>query len=99
METLTPDDFKGRINQKVFWRIPCTTSKHRNVADVVMSHVKSKPEAPVEYEAIDIRVRKNTLHDYGPGFTHQGIRLRMEEAASLWKALGHFLGYMNEEEE
>ena len=63
-----------------------------------MSHVASKPDAVVKYEGIDIRVRRNNAHKLGPGFARHGVRIRMDEAASLWKALGHFLGYTEEEE-
>ena len=98
MENLTPDDFKERMNQRIFWKVPCTTKDYSGNADVIMSHVTSKSDAPVEYEAIDIRVRRNNAHKLGPGFTKNGIRLRMDEAASLWKALGHFLHYTQEEE-
>lgn len=98
MERLTPDDFKERMIQNVFWKIPCTTKKFENIGEVVMSHVASKPDADVKYEGIDIRVRRNNAHKLGPGFARHGVRLRMDEAASLWKALGHFLHYTQEEE-
>ena len=96
---LSLDDFKQHMEQHIFWRIPCTMYSFKGRADVVMSHVKSKSSALSAYEAIDIRIRRTSGHRLGPGFSTKGIRLKMEEAVSLWKALGYFLNYIDEEGE
>ena len=82
------------ISEEVFWIIPCSTYKLKNKGDVIASHITHSNG----YEAIDIRVRRNTAHEMGPGFSKQGVRLRMEEAVSLWKALGKVLTFIDEEE-
>ena len=97
---IQPEDINDSVEQNIFWKITCTHGDLWKRADVVMSHVKGRPQGPLaDYEAIDIRIRRNANHKLGPGFSIRGVRLKMEEAASLWKALGHFLRYRNEEEE
>ena len=89
----TPTDSSiPKTSEHMFWMIPCSVYKLQNIADVVASHITHSNG----YEAIDIRVRRNTAHKSGPGFTKQGIRLRMEEAVSLWKALGTELSFEEE---
>jgi len=80
------------LTQDVIWRIPCTIHKMKNKADVILSHIKHKDG----YEAVDIRLRRNNAHEYGPGFSKQGIRLRLDEAVSMWKALGKLLEFIEE---
>tara|TARA_R100000234_G_scaffold119809_1_gene103854 strand:- start:326 stop:598 length:273 start_codon:yes stop_codon:yes gene_type:complete len=88
----SPEDVFSEEYQKMFWKMPCSTTALRNIADVVASHVVH----PSGYEAIDIRVRRNTAHKSGPGYTYQGVRLRMDEAVSLWKALRTVLTFEEE---
>ena len=80
------------ISDEVFCIIPCITYKLKNKVDVIASHITHSNG----YEAIDIRVRRNTAHNSGPGYTYQGVRLRMDEAVSLWKALGTVLTFEEE---
>jgi len=82
----------AKERQTMFWCIPCTVHRLKNRADIVGTHVVNLNG----YEAIDIRVRRNTAHRLGPGFSKEGIRLRMDEAVSLWKALGQVLSFEEE---
>ena len=81
--------------QSVFWKSPCTIKYWRGKADVVLSII-THPE--YNYDGVDIRIRRNIAHPRGTGFTKQGVRLTVEQAASMWKALGLMLGYLDEEE-
>lgn len=76
------------FDQEIRWRIPASASKWRGKAEIVMSVATPKSDYPPK---IDIRVRRTVEHHRGEGFTKEGIRLSLEDAASLIKALQHTL--------
>ena len=79
------------FEQTIKWRVPCTSVKWRGKSEVVMSTVEPKGKSPA---VIDIRVRKTIEHPKGEGFTREGVRLNLEDASSLAKAIQHALQEM-----
>ena len=81
------------FEQTIKWRVPCTSVKWRGKSEVVMSIVEPKGKSPA---VIDIRVRKTIEHPKGEGYTREGVRLNLEDASSLAKAIQHALSELRE---
>ena len=82
------------FEQRIIWRVPHSAAKWRGKAEVVMSLAIPKGS---DYQAkIDIRTRRTSEHPRGEGFTREGVRLDLEDAASLAKAIEHALQEMRE---
>ena len=76
------------FEQTIKWRVPATATKWKGKDEVVMSVADPKGDkAPM----IDIRTRKTEEHPKGEGFTREGVRLTLEDATTLMKALQHTL--------
>lgn len=84
------------FDQEIRWRVPATTARWRGKAEVVMSVADPKGSAEPK---IDIRVHKTIEHPKGAGFTKEGVRLSLEDAASLAKAIQHTLQNLRETDE
>ena len=81
------------FNQTIKWRVPTTAAKWKGKAEVVMSvSVRKGDKLPM----IDIRTRKTEEHPKGEGFTREGVRLTLEDTATLVKALQHTLVELRE---
>jgi|TARA_R100001463_G_scaffold100654_1_gene155138 hypothetical protein len=76
--------------QFVMWRRPATSKKNMGKSECVLSTVY----LPTGVQ-IDIRMKKND----GGSFTREGVRLTIEDATSLYKALGQTLKEMEREED
>ena len=76
------------FNQIIKWRVPATTAKWRGKAEIVMSVADPIGDSP---PVIDIRTRKTQEHPKGEGFTREGVRLSLEDATTLAKAIQHTL--------
>lgn len=76
------------FEQTIKWRVPATATKWKGKAEVVMSVADPKGDKP---PMIDIRTRKTEEHPKGEGFTREGVRLTLEDATTLMKALQHTL--------
>ena len=76
--------------QYIIWRRPATSKKHRGKYEIVMTtvHLPSGVQ-------LDIRHKKND----GGTFTKEGVRLTVENANSLHKALGKILQEIEREED
>ena len=81
------------FDQTIKWRVPATAAKWRGKAEIVMSVADPKSDKP---PAIDIRTRKTHEHPKGEGFTREGVRLTLEDATTLVKALQHTLAELRE---
>ena len=81
------------FSQVIKWRVPATTLKWRGKAEVVMSVADPKSNSEPK---IDIRVRRTIEHAQGEGFTREGVRLSLEDASSLAKAIQHSLKELRE---
>lgn len=77
------------FSERIVWRVPASASKWRGKAEVVMKvvTVPGRRDPP----KIDIRVQRTAEHPKGEGFTREGVRLDLEDVASLVKALQHTL--------
>ena len=84
------------FDQTIKWRVPATAAKWRGKAEIVMSVADPKGDKP---PAIDIRTRKTHEHPKGEGFTREGVRLTLEDATTLVKALQHTLAELRETDE
>ena len=76
------------FEQTIKWRVPATAAKWKGKAEGVMSVADPKGDKP---PMIDIRTRKTQEHPKGEGFTREGVRLTLEDATTLSKALQHTL--------
>jgi len=76
------------FDQEIRWRVPATAARWRGKAEIVMSVADPKGDYPPK---IDIRTRRTIEHPRGEGFTREGVRLTLEDAASLVKAIQHTL--------
>lgn len=81
--------FEGEIR----WRVPASAAKWRGKAEVVMT--LNTPYGGAEPK-IDIRTRKTHEHPKGEGYTKEGVRLTLEEAHTLAKAIQHTLAELRE---
>ena len=84
------------FEQEIRWRVPATTQRWRGKAEVVMA--TADPHGNAEPK-IDIRVRRTIEHPKGEGFTREGVRLSLEDASSLAKAIQHTLKELRETDE
>ena len=76
------------FDQVIKWRVPATSAKWRGKAEVVMTVSTPLGGAPAK---IDIRSRRTVEHPRGEGFTREGVRLSLEDASTLAKAIQHAL--------
>ena len=81
------------FEQTIRWRVPCTSVRWRGKAEVVMSVVDPIGNSPA---MIDIRTRRTIEYHKGEGFTREGVRLTLEDASSLAKAIQHTLQKLGE---
>ena len=81
------------FDQEIRWRVPATSARWRGKAEIVMSISSPHGDAPPK---IDIRTRRTIEHPKGEGFTREGVRLTLEEASSLVKAIEHALAELRE---
>ena len=81
------------FDQEIRWRVPATTIRWRGKAEAVMSVADPKGDAEPK---IDIRIRRTVEHPKGEGFTREGLRLSLEDADSLAKAIQHTLQKLRE---
>ena len=81
------------FDQEIRWRTPATAAKWKGKAEIVMSVADPQGNYPVK---IDIRTRRTVEHIKGEGFTREGVRLTLEDAASLAKAIQHTLAELRE---
>jgi len=81
------------FDQVIKWRVPNTSSKWKGKAEVVMSVSTPVGNAPAK---IDIRTRRTIEHPKGEGFTREGVRLTLEDASTLVKAIQHALQELRE---
>ena len=81
------------FDQEIHWRIPATAAKWRGKAEIVMSVADPQGNHPPK---IDIRTRRTVEHTKGEGYTKEGVRLTLEDAASLAKAIQHTLAELRE---
>ena len=76
--------------QYIVWRKPATSKRHKGRKETVLTKVYP-PSGP----QVDIRLRNNVTG----GFTREGIRLSLEDAVSLSKALTKLVEHLQEERE
>jgi hypothetical protein len=81
------------FDQEIRWRIPATAAKWRGKAEVVMTLSTPHSNYPPK---IDIRTRRTVEHTTGEGYTKEGVRLTLEDAASLAKAIQQTLAELRE---
>lgn len=81
------------FSQIIKWRVPATTLRWRGKAEVIMSVADPKGNSEPK---IDIRVRRTIEHPQGEGYTKEGVRLSLEDASSLAKAIQHSLKELRE---
>tara|TARA_R110000803_G_scaffold47773_2_gene99522 strand:- start:13369 stop:13641 length:273 start_codon:yes stop_codon:yes gene_type:complete len=81
------------FDQVIKWRVPATSAKWKGKAEVVMSVSTPLGGAPAK---IDIRSRRTIEHPKGEGFTREGVRLSLEDASTLVKAIQHALDELRE---
>ena len=84
------------FNQEIRWRVPASAAKWRGKAEIVMSVADPQGDHPPK---IDIRTRRTIEHPRGEGFTREGVRLTLEDASSLAKAIQHTLQKLRETDE
>ena len=87
---------KGGFHHDMIWRVPCSTKKWKGQAENVMSVVTNLTNKVVH---IDIRVRRTVEHHKGEGYTREGVRLNLEDASLLAKAIQHALRELEEGED
>ena len=76
--------------QYIVWRKPATSKRHKGKMETVLTKVY-----PPSGSQVDIRLRNiNT-----GGFTREGVRLSLEDAVSLSKALSRLVEHLEEERE
>tara|TARA_R100001510_G_C7648434_1_gene205769 strand:- start:1517 stop:1810 length:294 start_codon:yes stop_codon:yes gene_type:complete len=86
------DTLRG-FEQEIRWRTPATSVRWRGKAEIVMT--LNTPYGGAESK-IDIRTRRTHEHPKGEGFTKEGVRLTLEEAHTLSKAIQHTLSELRE---
>lgn len=76
--------------QYIVWRRPATSKRHKNKMEAVLTKVY-----PPSGSQVDIRMR----HVSTGQFTKEGVRLTLEDAVSLSKALSRLVEHLQEERE
>ena len=76
--------------QYIVWRKPATSKRHKGKKETVLTKVYP-PSGP----QVDIRLRNIVTG----GFTREGVRLSLEDAVSLSKALVKLVEPLDEERE
>jgi hypothetical protein len=74
--------------QYIVWRKPATSKRHKGKMETVLTKVY-----PPSGSQVDIRLRNIVTG----GFTREGVRLSLEDAVSLSKALSRLVEHLEEE--